>query len=222
MPNEISDLTPEQSARIDKAVVAINALVNREALALALGVGEVVIDEFFGGDLATWRAVGTKELTFRALAARSDLEMTPTRLYYSVGIFELSQELGGLEQFAPPLTYSHLRLVLGKPADEQRRLLTAAKSEGWTVARLAQEVDAATGKADRQPQLRAMTEVRRAFRQLGEILDDSEGLVADLGRAGIDPEATGPLAGALDQLRAQLQQLNEHLPAKARFTEVRK
>jgi len=220
MPTQLPDLTPEQQAKIDRVVAEINSTISREALTVALGTGKLVIDNFYEGKVAGWQERGTKDTSFRALAARRDLEMTPTRLYYSVGIFQMSVELGGLEQFAPPLTYTHLRNVIGHPVEEQRRLLTLAKDQGWTVARLLEEIDGLAEKAGKDPQPRALTEVRRAFRQLREILDETEGLLADLRRAGIDPTASESLGRVLELLRVELVALNPRLPAKARFADA--
>lgn len=104
----------------------------------SIELGRVVLETLYDGDLAAWRRRGTKAHSLRALARRSDLSVSSSALYRSVALFELDQNLGGLERWAG-LGISHLRLVLGLPTHEQRRLLDAALERTWTVAELERE-----------------------------------------------------------------------------------
>lgn len=127
-----------QGELVDRVVLELNMIGRRATFDFTMSVGEVIIRSFYSGDLHSWRARGTKNASFRKLAAHPQLPMSSGALYRSVAIYEMCVRLG-VRQWRHLCT-SHLRLVLGIPHDEQLRLLKVAEAERWPVSRLEREV----------------------------------------------------------------------------------
>lgn len=129
---------PASEYVIDEFVETLRGLCSTATLALALRVGRLVVDTFYEGDLALWRACGKGHPSLRCLAKRQDLPMSAPRLYRCVAIYELSQRLPRVSTWKH-LGSSHVRIVLGLPENEQEPLLELAELKKWTVQRLESE-----------------------------------------------------------------------------------
>jgi hypothetical protein len=128
------------SPQIDDLAERLSALGKDVSVDQAVEIGRLVVDRLYDGDLSAWRGRGPKTHSLRTLSRRSDLPVSSSALYRSIALYELSTRLGGLERWANAgLGISHLRLVLGLPEPEQRRLLDAAITHSWTVAELERE-----------------------------------------------------------------------------------
>jgi len=125
--------------QVQRVVIQLNKICKSATLDFALAVGQVIITNFYGGDLDRWRARGTRlELPLRKLAKHPDLPMSFLALYRSVSIYEICARLGvhGWKH----VSTSHIRLVLPLRTADQCRLLELAESRRWTVRRLDQEI----------------------------------------------------------------------------------
>jgi hypothetical protein len=124
---------------VDQVVSELNALQNQATLNLALRMGALIVERFYGGDLGVWRQHRAKETSFRKLSARArrDLRVSPTFLYRAVALFELASRLG--QAAVAGLTVTHLRVVLGLRDEDQAALLGAASAQGWSSERLERE-----------------------------------------------------------------------------------
>lgn len=137
------------SARLDEAVVdqsrinllasEINKICRTATLDLAYRVGELVIGELYGGSTDRWARQGTRSISYRKLAHRADLLMSPSALCRAVAVYTLCEKIGGRAAWQH-LTASHLQEVLPLPPAQQERLLKVAEAERWPVARLRAEV----------------------------------------------------------------------------------
>jgi hypothetical protein len=125
--------------RIRDLAVKINEICRSATLDLAYRVGELVIQEIYEGSLEAWAEHGTRSISYRKLAHRGDLIMSPSALCRAVAVYTLCERFGGRESWRH-LTASHLQEVLPLPVDQQERLLDIAEAEHWTVARLRAEV----------------------------------------------------------------------------------
>jgi hypothetical protein len=131
---------------VDHVIRQLNRLASGATFDFACSVGRLIVDRFYAGDLARWRARDPEtHMTFRRLSRHPDLPMSAGALYRSVSIYEVCERLGITR--AGRICTSHVRLVLPLPAVEQERLLRTAEANGWTVGRLDLEVAAllATG-----------------------------------------------------------------------------
>jgi hypothetical protein len=123
---------------VDQVVTRINSISRAATFDFAMAVGSLIIESFYGGDLAAWRDRGPKDASFRKLAKHPALPMSPGALYRSVAMYELCRRLG-ISAWKHVST-SHLRLVLPLHSEEQERLLTSAEENRWPVRRMEEEI----------------------------------------------------------------------------------
>jgi hypothetical protein len=166
---------------IDELVHKLNELQRGATLEIALRMGKLIVNHFYGGDLTAWRKHTTKEASFRKLAARAnvDLRISATSLFRSVAIYELTERLG--PQNLRHFSVTQLRLVLGLPEDEQRRLLVAAETKGWPTDRLEQEtarirstLSSRQGRPAVLPLVRAIRSLATHAQQAREMISSSD------------------------------------------------
>jgi CheY-like chemotaxis protein len=135
---ELPKSCEKQLSDLDRAVFKINSFAKRATFGFMLGVGKIVIDTFYGGDLALLRVRGRKDVSLRKLAHHPDLCMRPDELYRIVACYELINRLGleGLRH----LSTSHLQSCLPLSSQIQEHLLRTAERERWSVQHLRQEI----------------------------------------------------------------------------------
>ncbi len=124
---------------VDELAARINALYRDASLDVTYAIGELVIRELFEGEVGLWGRDGTRRRSYRQLAARGDLVLSPSALCRAVAIYVLCARTGGRAAWRH-LSTSHLQEVLALESPQQESLLRAADAQGWTVARLQAEV----------------------------------------------------------------------------------
>ncbi|HMA94055.1 MAG TPA: hypothetical protein VKP30_15290 [Polyangiaceae bacterium] len=152
--------------RVRRTIHQLNVLTRVATLEFALGVGKVVVDTLYDGDLSAWRSRARKDHALRALAASPDLPLSASVLYRALAIYELSRRnVQGMDW--RHLGVSHLRAVLGLPGEIQSRLLATAEAESWSVARLEREVlvlrSPSRCSGGRKPTPACVKSIRRIF-----------------------------------------------------------
>jgi hypothetical protein len=161
----------------------INEICRTATLDLAYRVGELVIAELYEGNLDGWAREGTRSVSYRKLAQRPDLLMSPSALCRAVAVYSLCERMGGRATWRH-LTASHLQEVIPLPSQQQERLLKVAEAERWPVARLRAEVSKRrpTRRRTSGSRIRKMVTLLKAFRGMV-----GEEVVAVLGE---DPDAS--------------------------------
>jgi hypothetical protein len=212
------------SADLIEGVIRELRIITRTAtLEFALAVGQVIVDGFYGGDLDAWRSRGAKDVSFRKLAKHPDLPMSPTALYRSVSVYELSRRLP-IEHWQR-VSPSHLHAVLPLSQDEQERLLEMTELQSWPVRRLREEV----AKLEQQPSFRdrggrkRSASLIRTIHVLEGCLDGSGNLVG-AAEASFAPscDATRETLRVLRAVRCACASLEEALlSACARESDIR-
>lgn len=203
---EISD------EELDLVVTTLQRISRVATLEFALRVGAVIVHNFYGGSVETWRTKGLKNASFRRLAKHPRLPMSASALCRCVATFELCERLQ-LPSRWPHLTSTHVRLVLGLRADVQEQLLARANSEKWTVRTLEQAAlrarDTGTSRGGRQPEspaLKSIRDVRKAF-------FSQRAVVAELGQPS--PRELEALWKFAEEARDYLEQLVSLLRARS-------
>jgi hypothetical protein len=179
----------------------------------ALEIGRMVLDTLYGGDLLAWRSRAAKAHSLRALARRDDLSVSSSGLYRAVALYELAQNLGGLERWSA-LGISHLRLVLGLPIAEQRRLLDAAVIHAWTVAELEREATAVRKRGPEQLGRGGRPRLPRFVKSVNRLRKAAEGaeLFADVeAAAAMSPEQLAEIRDVLATIRVRCETLDHAL-----------
>jgi len=126
-------------------VADLRTLHRHAALDFALAAGRMVVERIYGGDLDAWRNRGSRDGSFRELAALLDPLKIPglssTSLFRAVATYELESRVGVSGR--PQLNASHAAAVLGLTEAEQERMLGEAEANDWTASRLKFEVERA-------------------------------------------------------------------------------
>jgi CheY-like chemotaxis protein len=199
---------------VDRVVLRLNAIGKRVTFDLALSVGKVIVDSFYGGDLGVWRHRGTKEVSFRKLAKHPELSMSPSVLYRSVAIYELACRLG----ISPRgrLSTTHLRLALPLAEDDQERLLRSAELGTWSVSRLREEIESTLSPSAIRGGRKRQAPFRRTLRALDRYLTESAGRAVVVSEE-ISPESVTEVSSALRRIQDTCAALERQFTTKARI-----
>lgn len=110
------------------------------AFARTMAVGELILDQFFGGDPALWRERRrNKNNSIRRLAQRPDCPYGKSALNEAVGVFVCVQMLPCVLSFEH-VSASHVAAVLRLPEAEREQMLKRAELGRWGVRQLRLEV----------------------------------------------------------------------------------
>ena len=197
-------------ADLDEVVSAIRRLAAISSLQLSVSIGELVVQRFFGGDLATLRSRGPKDESLRRLAEHPNLPFGPSTLSRHVAVYEVIERIGGL-QAVKSLTHSHVRHVLGAPANLQAKLLAEAERRGWTADQLrdhAQSSRPAAGRGGRRPTTvfeKGLSAWRRAIGGDGDLRSTFEAVEA------LDATKLESARVAVEALQEELTALAQHI-----------
>jgi hypothetical protein len=199
--------TVDQPSKLDRVARRINALCREAALEVTYSIGELIIEELYGGDIAQWGRQGTGSFSYRKLAARADLLVSPSTLCRAVAIYVLCERLGGRPALGD-LTASHLQEVLALEQPEQERLLFTANAQQWTVSRLRAEVRRRRPEASRSKR----ASVIGAVEKLKAFLLRHQSTLTDGGALrDLDPTTANELRSNVAEVRSRLEALNQLL-----------
>lgn len=204
---------PPERSHLDELAARLAEQGKDATVDQALEIGRMVLDTLYGGDLMAWRSRAAKAHSLRALARRDDLTVSSSGLYRAVALYELAQNLGGLERWST-LGISHLRLVLGLPISEQRRLLDAAVGSGLTVAELEREAVAARKRGPEQLGRGGRPRLPRFVKSVNRLRKAAEGaeLFADVEAAAeMSPERLAEIRDVLATVRVRCEALDQAL-----------
>jgi hypothetical protein len=194
-------------ATLDALARRINALYRKATLEVVCAIGRLVLDELYEGKVDLWCREGTRRTSYRRLAARGDLLLSPSALCRAVAVSALCERLGGRAVW-PHLTASHLQEVLALEGAQQERLLRAADKEHWTVSRLRAEV------VKQRPQ-RSRTQRPRVKQTVGKlkiVLAEVQSTLSDRDAIrGLDAELAREIGSMLSDLRSHLDVLRRRL-----------
>jgi hypothetical protein len=198
--------------KIDKLARRINALYREATLDVTYSIGRLVIGELYEGSVELWGEQGTRRLSYRKLASRGDLLLSPSALCRAVAIYVLCERIGDRGGWRN-LTVSHLQEVLVLDSDHQERLLRAADEESWSVSRLRAEV---TKQRPRSARTRPAGLVQ-ATRKLHTFIVKYQSTFEDADAIRrVDPELAQELAKMVDDLKVRLRSIEQLLVTRDR------
>jgi hypothetical protein len=195
--------------KVDDLARRINAVYRRGTLEVVCAVGEMVIHELYDGSVETWGREGTRRASYRKLASRGDLLLSPSALCRAVAVYILCQRLGGRASWRH-LTASHLQEVLALEPPKQERILRDADLQRWTVSRVRLEVNKQRAERPHARQRRLANVVRDLSAFLArhqDVLTNAEAL------GELDGEATDELREAVARLSLQVNALQRRYGA---------
>lgn len=195
--------------QLDALAAGIRAVSEQAALEVAVSVGRLIVEGFYGGDLVALRSRDPgKDTSLRRLAEHRDVPYGASSLSRFVGVFELTERLGGVATWQH-LTASHWRALLGLPDTTQKKLAREAQEGRWPVARLEAEVAAlrSTRIPRGRPPLHPLVKGVRAIHRT--LITRSEFLEGDV--SALDPGAAAELLDDLSTITERLEGLKAHL-----------
>jgi hypothetical protein len=203
--------TRNEIALSDETIVDVvrelNSFHSKASLDTALGMGRIVVDRIYHGDLRSWRLHKAKEVSFRRLAAHceTDLRVSASTLYRAVALYELAQRFG--VKCLAGLNMARIRTVLGLPKDRQAELLAAAGEKQWSAERMEREASRIRdtlgkrqGRPASPPLIKLLRHLLSAWKALEEQLN--EGAEPDLSL-----DETQSFYVALDDVRIRVEKI---------------
>ena len=199
---------------IDAVFEEIRTLHRGATVELWLQIGELILRNFFDGDLEQWRERGPKDSSFRRLAEKfQDGEISAARLSRMVGVYALGQRFGvvALQQ----LSTTHLSAVLGLSEEDQLRLIVQATEQQLSTRQLQEEAAALRekqGTGGRRP----LPAFVKSIRQMERMLEAEDSSFAGLDQVErLDQAEAKRLYEALTAMKARCESLQLALHRKA-------
>jgi hypothetical protein len=201
---------------VDRVVRELNQLHSRATLETALKMGELIVERFYGNDLTAWRQKRAKEVSFRRLAARADVDLrvSATLLYRAVALYELKCRLG--EERLAGLSMTHLRAVLGLAEEDQTALLAAAEQRQWSTERLEEEAMRVRGAMVQRRGRPPAPAIVKAFRRVVGSWKYVECALEQQSGAELSPGETQSLYRAVDEMKTRLEKMARRLASRSR------
>ena len=203
MSNQSSSLN-KTLREIERFASRLQHPQSRTSLEDVLALGKLVVDRLYDGDLEAVRRRGKKAPSFRELAKRPDLKVSPVSLYRAVAIYELSTRIGPLTQWEG-MGPTHFRAILGLEEKLQLELLDKAAEQGWSVRGL--EAEVAKVRPNNRSGRRRIPEFVRAVRSLA----DARGGFDAEHVALVERDELQEIYDATVELKARLSELEQQL-----------
>ena len=201
---------PVSDEVLDEVATKIRALQREATLELALGIGKIIIEDLYRGDVEAWRDRGAKDTSFRRLVAREDLGISRASLQRSVAIYHLCETLG--VSTWRHLGVSHLRAVFGLDKKVQERLLAKADDKRWTVAHLEKEAKKARRKSGRRGGRTPLPSFQKSIARLARIAEKKEELFGGIEQLDeLEPEQAETLYQQVLTVKLACEALQEKL-----------
>ena len=201
---------------LTNVVRGINELSREATLRLAVDIGNLIVTEFYDGDMEQFRSRRQKDVSLRKLADHPELAMSRSSLHQAVAVFDLVERMGGVHACGH-LGVSHVRAVLPLPEKEQRRLLRQAESYAWTVRKIEDKARLAKSKLDNRgggrPRLPSFVKAINALRKFTE---DDGPLLDELDRVeDLAPADARRLYDTVHALKMRCEALEEKLQSQS-------
>jgi hypothetical protein len=210
------EASPVPEADLDALAIDLAALQRRTTLGFALEVGRMVVERVYGGSLDRWRAgAGAKDGSLRSLAEKltklGSRGLSAATLQQAIATVDLEERAGVSSR--PQLNASHVRAVIGLPADKQELLLGTAEAKDWTAEKLQKEADKArqalATRSGRPPLLGFVKTVNQWERDLA----DADNAFAGLEQAAtLKPDEAARVRAAVQAMRDKCDALLSGLP----------
>lgn len=168
-----------ESRAVTAAAEEIRSLASRATLAFACEVGRIILDRFYGGDAALWRARRVKPTSIRRLAEllQDGARLSAPALCRCVQTYLLLRRLGPDRRWAHVLP-GHVHAVLSLPWPEQGDLLLEAEAGRWSTRETSRAAAVRRGLAAPETD-RRRTRMAQAVRRLARLTREHEAALAD-------------------------------------------
>lgn len=164
-------------------------LVRITGLRRTMAVGELILNQFFGGQADAWRVRRrNKSNSVRRLAERPGCPLSRSALNQAVGVHVTVRALPCVQTFGH-IGASHVVAVLPLSPLDQERWLRRAETDRWSVRSLKAQIVAAGRLAGERRGRPKATDTKRALAQLVGSIGRLQGAAEMLSDAG-SPESS--------------------------------
>jgi hypothetical protein len=169
---------------LEKVVAELKEIDRRTGIERTLAIGELILNQFFGGDSAAWRdRRRNKNNSIRRLAEREDCPFCKSALNEAVGVYVAVIGLPSVRT-SGHICASHVASVLSLPMPDRQQMLERAEQERWSVRDLRQKVilhRRAEGERRGRPPMTLEVRFLSGLRQRVTQLDEA---IGEMGKAG--------------------------------------
>jgi len=175
---------PVSDQEIEAVHDELRRMHHAATLELAIAMGRLIIDRFFGGSLDSWRQRGEQDASLRRLTARlsGDAEqsgLSPLTVYRAVGIYDLEDRFRISSRKC--ITASHARLLIGLPQTEVEHLIRHTEKNTWTAERMEEDAKDRRKKLQKARKGRpALPAFLKTVHHFDTLLDKGETAFGDL------------------------------------------
>jgi hypothetical protein len=179
---QVDATSPRRPAElIDIAVIKINGIQRKKALENAVDIGRCVLDLLFEESWRAFQAKSRSDRSYRELAGHDALEISSTKLWYSVAVIEHLETWP--DDIFWSLSFTHHKHLI--PVKDKAARLTLAKQavkHGWSVSRLQSEITqhrslheepSNAGRPPKSPLSKIVDRISRDVEQLLEQTDEN-------------------------------------------------
>jgi hypothetical protein len=178
-----------ENAIFDEVVAELREIDRRTGIERILAIGELILNQFFGGSAADCRdRRRNKNNSIRRLAEREDCPLCKSALNEAVGVYVAVIGLPSVRT-SGHICASHVASVLSLPMPERQQMLERAEQERWSVRELRQKVilhRRAEGERRGRPPISLQERCLSALRQRVKQLDDAIGEIRKAGNLSAD------------------------------------
>jgi hypothetical protein len=193
---------------LDDVVAELKEIDRRTGIERTLAIGELILNQFFGGDPVIWRdRRRNKNNSIRRLADRDDCPFCRSALNEAVGVYVAVVGLPCVRTFGH-ISASHVASVLTLPPTERQEVLQEAERGQWSVRELRHKVvtrrraeGERRGRPTRHNAPRSLAIFRQRLNQIDQTIAELE--TADTTSAELR-SALGCLAGELERHRSRV------------------
>ena len=175
VPVQLVGQDEEDEDLIDEVVIKAKELYVHKVLDFHRELGQLLLDSFYGGSIAAFKARGRSHASCRRVAEllHDEVGLSASSVWYSIALIEQFELLD--EEVASALPMSHHRLLLTvKDEAKRRRLAQQANEKGWSKRELERRVRRKRKSDGRgRPPLPRFQKSLNAIRKL--LQDDSDG-----------------------------------------------
>jgi hypothetical protein len=170
---------------LDRVALELRDIERRNGMRRTLAIGELILTEFFGGNVSVWRdRRRSKNNSIRRLAERPECPFCKSALNEAVAVYIASRELPCVRT-SGHIGPSHVAAVLALPADQRNGLLEHAEREQLSVRRLRDHIVSLRRSQGERRGRPPMGREERALAELAGTVSHLSSLIASVKAAGV-------------------------------------
>lgn len=194
---------PLSDQEIAEFAVELGRFANADEVETVRETGERIVKRMYCGSIELYQAYNDGDLSLDKLVAALNSNgfagWSRSRVDRSVEVYGLGVKVGGFGQF-DNISVTHLYLVIGLPADQQKQLLTDANNHAWSPSEFEEKLRPLRNDKKRKDG-KDLSLIRQALSRVKRIeraLHGHDEWIPDVAAAGLNPETLKQLDEAMN------------------------